>query len=94
VAPNSSSTNTEGSAQHSSVSKRDRKFSNLLSSAAVFKCCSVGQPWFGLRLPQLCHSTLEQNLGRNSTSCSIPATMESAESPVALQRSPMNAGFW
>jgi hypothetical protein len=34
VAPNSSSTNTEGSAQHSSVSKRDRKFSNLLSCAA------------------------------------------------------------
>ena len=46
---------------------------------------------FGLRLPHLCHPTLERNLGKNSTSCLIPATMES---PVALQRSPMNAGFW
>jgi len=48
----------------------------------VFKCCSIGEPWFGLR--HLCRSTLEGNLGKNSTSCSIPPTMESAESPVAL----------
>src|SRR5260370_5088595 len=79
----------KGSAQHSSVWKRDRKFSNLLSCAVVFKCCSIGQPWFGLRLPHLCRSTLERNLGKHSTSCSIPATTESAESPVVLQRSPM-----
>ena len=58
----------------------------------VFKCCSIGEPWFGLR--HLCRSTLEGNLDKNSTSCSIPPTMESAESPVALQRSPMNVGFW
>ena len=28
----------------------------------VFKCCSIGEPWFGLR--HLCRSTLEGNLGK------------------------------